>query len=63
MSESEITTWLEDFERRLQDDEFALAYAEEDRQCCKITQRTVHSKWCRLWKLYYKIMPARITGL
>jgi len=57
-----MKTPQQDLERELQDDEYALAYAEADRQSEEIIQRELYSKWRILWRLYYRIMPARFTG-
>lgn len=53
----------EDLKRRLQDPEFSRFYLEAKKKSDKIIQRTLHSKWQKLWRVYYRIMPAKFTGL
>ena len=52
-----------DFERHLQDDDFAIAYAEASKTDCRMIQRTIYSRWKRLWRIYYRLMPARFTRI
>lgn len=55
-------TFEEMLEGLLQDDEFALLYAEEDRKVCEMCRRLC-SRLKIFWKLYYRFMPAKFTGM
>ena len=61
--DEKTATFYEDLERHLQDDKFALAFADESRLLDKIIGRTKYSRWRRLWRIYYRFMPARFTGM
>lgn len=58
-----MSTPEEDFLRSMQDPEYKRLYDIENKMVDKICNRTIHSKLKRFWRFYYRLMPARWTGL
>ena len=44
-------------EESLQDNEYALAWADADRKMCKVIRRCVYSRLRLIWMLLYRVLP------